>query len=116
MLHQVTTNLTMSLATVQSKIMKLTTLNMLSTRLLVAATKDQVRLNEITIPCDYNACSTKYSNSLGANQWTGFYMITASVMKELIPTSRGDEKYTQNYPFYNYSWVYLSVCLGISGN
>ena len=50
MLHQVTTNLTMSLATVQSKITKLITLNMLSTRLLVAATKDQVRLNEITIP------------------------------------------------------------------
>ena len=116
MLHQVTTNLTMSLATVQSKIMKLITLNMLSTRLLVAATKDQVRLNEITYTMRLQCLLNKYSNSLGANQWTGFYMITASVMKELIPTSRGDEKYTQNYPFYDYSWVYLSVCLGISGN
>ena len=136
---------------------------MLSPRLLVVATKDQVRLNEITIPCNYNACSTKYSNTLRgrksyssnifietnssfkliiflwvvngpnenrlkstehktkivhirhwedilkvsctfnltlswrtplsygnqSNQWTGFHMITGSVMKELISASRG---------------------------
>ena len=136
---------------------------MLSPRFLVVATKDQVRLNEITIPCNYNACSTKYSSTLRgrksyssnifietnssfklmiflwvvngpnenrlkstehktkivhirhwedilkvsctfnltlswrrplsygnqSNQWTGFHMITGSVMKELISASRG---------------------------
>ena len=40
------------------------TFKMLSPRFLVVATKDQVRLNEITIPCNYNACSTKYSSTL----------------------------------------------------